>query len=121
MRPGHKRQRLTMVSHLPTNFFPDTRASSHTVVVPETATAIGSCCRWGLPPLCSSHSRAIAIHVDYACDTTNSTSPTSPDGGHPGVPATRYFEDIQAGGVLGNSKAALVGRLAARRLPVLFH
>src|SRR5262245_5826649 len=80
MTPGHQKQRLTMASHLPTDVFPDTRASSHTLVVPETSTAIGSCRRWGLPPSCSSHSMAIAIYVDYACDTINSTSTTSPDG-----------------------------------------
>ena len=37
-----------------------------------------SCCRWGLPPSCSSHWRTIAIPVDCACDTINSTSTTSP-------------------------------------------
>src|SRR5215475_4324427 len=78
MIPGHQRQRLTMVSHRPTDVFPDTRASSHTVVVPETATAIGSCGRCGLPPSCSSLCMAIAIHVEYACDTTNSTSTIPP-------------------------------------------
>src|SRR5262249_61890675 len=64
---------------------------------------------------------AIAIYVDYACDTINSTSTTSPDGGHHDVPATRYFEDIQGGRVLGAADAAFADLLAARRLPVLFH
>src|SRR5262249_31962700 len=78
MTPGHQKQRLTMASHLPTDVFPDTRASSHTVVVPETSTAIGSCCRCGLPPSCPLHCMAIALHVDDACDAPNPTSTIPP-------------------------------------------
>src|SRR5712691_986798 len=40
MPPGHQRQRLTRIRHRPTDFLPDTRASSHTVVVPQISTAI---------------------------------------------------------------------------------